>query len=183
MFNFNKTNIRDCYEIHTNLFEDIRGRFVKVFHKPEFQAFRLNVDFVEQYYTISLPGVVRGLHFQLPPHDHAKLVYCVAGEVMDVTLDLRVGSPTYGKHFSTKLSAKKRNMIYLPSGVAHGFSTINETSILVYNLTSIHHPESDTGIFWNSAEIEWPNSKPIISSRDQNFIKFKDFVSPFRYNS
>jgi dTDP-4-dehydrorhamnose 3,5-epimerase len=182
MFNFIKTNIADCYEIHTNFFEDTRGRFVKVFHDYEFKKFSLNVNFVEQYYSISLPRVVRGLHFQLPPHDHAKLVYCIEGEVMDIALDLRVGSPTYGKHFSTILTSKKGNMVYLPSGIAHGFSTINKTSTLVYNLTTVHHPESDVGVLWNSAEIEWPNSKPIISNRDQNFPKLKDFVSPFTYN-
>jgi len=179
MFKFNKTNIRDCYEIHTNPYKDTRGKFTKVFNEVEFKKFNLNSNFIEQYYTVSLPGVVRGLHFQIPPHDHTKLVYCISGEVMDVALDLRIGSPTYGKYFSTKLCAKKANMIYISTGIAHGFATYNETSTLVYNLTSVYHPESDKGILWNSAGIEWPSLNPIISKRDQGFPKLEDFISPF----
>jgi len=182
MFKLNKTNILDCYEIYTNSHEDFRGKFVKIFNEVEFKKLSLNTNFTEQFYTVSEPGVVRGLHFQIPPHDHAKLVYCTAGEVMDIALDLRVGSQTYGKYFSTKLSAKKANMIYIASGIAHGFATYEKTSTLIYNLTSVYSPESDLGILWNSVGIEWPNSNPVISKRDKSFPKFKDFESPFTYN-
>jgi dTDP-4-dehydrorhamnose 3,5-epimerase len=182
VFKFKKTNIHDCYEIYPNVFKDNRGKFVKIFNDTCFKKKKLNLTFVETYYSISKPNVIRGLHFQSPPHDHAKLIYCIKGQITDVILDLRLGSPTYGKYFSIKLEEKKANMLYIGKGLAHGFATHNKTSILVYNLTSEHVPTHDKGILWNSIGIKWPNLKPIISKRDKSFPKLKDFISPFKYN-
>jgi dTDP-4-dehydrorhamnose 3,5-epimerase len=182
MFEFKKTNIHDCYEIYPKLFKDNRGKFIKTFNKLDFKKKNLNLIFTESYYTVTKPNVVRGFHFQIPPHDHAKLIYCTSGEVIDVVLDLRIKSITYGKHFSIKLSEKKANMIYIGKGIAHGFATFKKTSTLVYNLTSIYNPHYDKGIHWNSAGVRWPNLKPIISKRDKSFPKFKDFISPFISN-
>ena len=117
------TEIPGCYEVQPKVFKDKRGAFVKTFHAGDFHSYGLCADWTEQYYSRSKRGVLRGLHFQLPPHDHAKLVYCVAGSVLDVAFDLRIGSPTYGKAVMLELSAKKGNMIYLPKGLAHGFCT------------------------------------------------------------
>jgi dTDP-4-dehydrorhamnose 3,5-epimerase len=181
MFKFKKTDIHDCYEIYSELYKDNRGKFVKVFNELQFKKFNLKLIFNEQYYTITKANVVRGFHFQVPPYDHAKLIYCIAGEVLDVILDLRVGSPTYGKYYTIKLSEKKANIVYIGKGIAHGFATYKKTSTLVYNLTSIYNPMYDKGILWNSIGFKWPNTKPIISKRDQSFKKFSNFKSPFVY--
>ena len=139
-------------------------------------------EFKEQYHSISNKNVVRGLHFQLPPYDHAKLVYCTDSEVMDFVLDIRLGSPTYGKYFSTKLNFEKGNMIYIPSGCAHGFCTLDKKATLIYNVTTIHNFDFDMGIKWDSAGIIWPIENPIVSEKDQSFPIFKNFSSPFIFN-
>lgn len=173
------TFIPGCYELFTNMFKDNRGLFVKTFHSGVFEENKLETCFTEEFYTYSRRGVLRGLHFQIPPMDHDKLVYCVDGEVIDAVLDLRVGSPTYGKHVLFSLSAEKGNMIYMPRGTAHGFYTVSSHSILIYKVTSVYSPEHDTGVLWNSAGIPWPDKAPILSLRDTEFTPLKNFDSPF----
>lgn len=180
--NINETFIKGCFEIKTNTVEDDRGSFTKIFNSEEFKKKKFNNNFVEQYYTTSLPNVVRGFHFQIPPYSHAKLIYCVYGEVLDVTVDIRVGSPTYGKFYSTILSAKKSNMIYLNEGLAHGFCTGKKKAILVYQQTTSYNKENDKGILWNSVGVEWGIKNPIISNRDANFPTLNGFKSPFLYS-
>ncbi|MBD1152956.1 dTDP-4-dehydrorhamnose 3,5-epimerase [Pelagibacterales bacterium SAG-MED22] len=170
-----------CYEILNKVFSDTRGKFVKTFHAPTFKKFGLNTTFKEEYYSISLKYVVRGLHFQLPPHDHVKLVYCVSGNVKDVVVDLRVGSPTYGKHLSIELSSEKGNMVYIPKGMAHGFCGISKTSTLVYKTSTVYSPNKDTGIKWDSVGIFWPKKNIIISERDRSFLTLNEFKSPFKF--
>jgi dTDP-4-dehydrorhamnose 3,5-epimerase len=176
-----ETGLPGCLELQPRVFEDARGRFVKVFNRELFAAHGLETSFAEEYYSSSLPGVLRGLHFQTPPHHHAKLVYCVAGRVMDVAVDLRVGSPTYGRHALVELSMERGNAIYLPSGFAHGFYVPEGEATLVYNVTTGYAPESDAGIRWDSAGIEWPDAAPVVSERDAGFPSLAEFVSPFRY--
>jgi dTDP-4-dehydrorhamnose 3,5-epimerase len=168
-----------CWEIRPHVRCDIRGRFVKVFHAPTFSERGLRIDFVEQYYSVSSRRVLRGLHFQTPPHDHAKLVYCVSGSVMDVVVDLRRGSPTFGHHASVTLSAEAANALYIPVGLAHGFYTLSEAATMIYGQTSLYAPDHDTGVLWNSAGIEWPDEAPLLSERDRGFVPLKDFRSPF----
>ena len=165
------------------MLQDTRGRFIKTFHAERFHEHGLRTDWTEQYYTTSAPGVLRGLHFQRPPHDHAKLVYCIVGQVGDVGVDLRVGSPSYGQYVMLELSAMQGNMLYLPTGLAHGFCTQDEPATLVYNVTTIYNPESDAGIRWDSANIPWPIEKPLLSDRDQGFPGLADFDSPFAYST
>lgn len=160
---------------------DSRGKFVKTFHEDFFRQHGLAVDFREEYYTVSQRGVLRGLHFQLPPAAHAKLVYCAHGEVLDVVVDLRQGSPTYRKHYSVLLSTDKANQIYVPIGLAHGFFVVSETATVTYKVTSVYAPDLDSGILWNSAGITWPTGLPILSERDQSFSSLEKFVTPFRY--
>ena len=175
------SEIPGCYEILNTIHNDSRGTFVKTFHSPTFKKFGLNTLFEEEYYSISFKNVIRGLHFQLPPHDHIKLVYCILGFVKDFVVDLRVGSPTYGKHLSIDLSSEKGNMIYIPQGLAHGFCGLSKTSTLVYKTSSIYSPKKDTGIKWDSAGISWPNETMIISERDNFFLTLEEFNSPFRF--
>ncbi len=181
MFTINDTAIQGCYEIQPRVIDDLRGRFVKVFHKAAFAERQLETDFVEEYYSHSRKGVIRGLHFQTPPYDHVKMVYCVCGEVFDVVLDLRVGSPTYGKAASFCLSAEKGNYLYIPKGLAHGFCVTSELATLTYKVSTVYVPENDAGLLWSSVDIEWPADAPIVSNRDKTFSTLADFESPFRY--
>ena len=175
------SKIPECYQLQPKKFEDNRGSFVKTFHEKNFQDMGLDTHFAEEYYSISYQNVIRGLHFQLPPHDHTKIVYCVQGEVKDVVVDLRVNSPTYGQFEIFDLSAEIANLIYIPSGLAHGFQVMSETAIMIYKVSTVYHPESDTGILWDSVGIPWKIDNPIISQRDSSFINFSDFQSPFIY--
>jgi len=175
------TKIPGCYEFFPIIHEDTRGIFVKTFHSPTFKKHGLNTIFKEDYYSTSLKNVIRGLHFQLPPNDHVKIVYCISGIVKDIVVDLRLGSPTYGKHLSIDLSSKRGNMIYIPKGMAHGFCGLSKFSTLVYKTSTVHSPKKDTGIRWDSAGISWPNRTKIISKRDRSFLALKDFKSPFKF--
>lgn len=175
--------IPGCFEILMQQSNDKRGRFVKSFHYDQFKRHSLETDFREQYFSESKEGVIRGLHFQTPPASHAKLIYSVQGDVLDVFLDLRKGSPTFGKHLSIDLTADKGNALYLPQGIAHGFYVKSSSALLVYNVTSVYSPDHDQGIRWNSAGIQWPTARPIVSQRDQQLPKLQEYESPFVFQS
>ena len=181
MFELKETSICGCFEVQPLIFNDARGRFVKVFHQDEFTKLGLETLFAEEYYSQSNRGVIRGMHFQTPPFDHVKVVYCVQGEVQDVVLDLRKGSPTYGQSAAIKLSAQQGNFIYIPKGLAHGFCVTSETATLVYKVSSVYNPKNDSGVLWNSFGFKWPISNPIISERDASFNPLNQFDSPFEY--
>jgi len=183
MFELVPTVIPGCMEIRPRIHGDARGRFVKVFHRQAFTAAGLHTDYPEEYYSVSRRGVIRGLHFQSPPMDHIKLVYCVAGEIQDVVLDLRRGSPTYGRHVPIELSAQIGNMVYIPRGLAHGFCTLSETAVMVYKVSSVYSPAHDCGVLWNSAEIPWETDHPVLSERDRAHPPFGAFQSPFSYEA
>lgn len=175
------TNILGCYEISPNIFNDLRGSLIKTFHHPTFKKAGLDTIFKEQIYTISEKNVIRGMHFQNPPYDHTKLIYCVDGEVYDFIVDMRVGSPTYSKIFSTILNSTKANMVYIPSGCAHGYCTLTNKSKVIYNVTTIYNPDFDSGVKWDSLGIKWPISDPILSEKDLKLPEFKNFSNPFVY--
>ena len=175
------TNITGCYEILPIIFNDLRGTLTKTFHEPTFKEAGLDTIFKEQLYTVSDKNVVRGMHFQIPPYDHSKLIYCVDGEINDFVLDLRVGSPSYGEVFSTILNSIKQNMVYIPSGCAHGYCTSNHKSKVVYSLSTVYNPENDSGVRWDTVGIKWPLTNPILSEKDSNLPTFENFSSPFLY--
>ncbi len=181
MFTLQETNIGGCYEIQPRIINDARGRFVKIFHHGEFTKLGLETGFTEEYYSISHRGVIRGMHFQTPPSEHVKVVYCVSGEVQDVVLDLRMGSPTYGQTSVITLSAQQGNFIYIPKGLAHGFCATSKIATLVYKVSAAYDPQSDAGVLWNSFGHSWPISEPVISARDTSFMPLKKFESPFVY--
>lgn len=180
-FDLAETGLPGCLVIRPRPFDDDRGRFVKVFQRDIFAAAGLAVDFAEEYYSVSRQGVIRGLHFQRPPHDHAKLVYCVAGRVQDAVVDLRAGSPTQGGHAVVELSADLGNMLYIPSGLAHGFCVLSESAALVYKVTTVHAPEHDAGIRWDSAGIPWAETAPVLSERDRSHPPLAALATPFVY--
>jgi dTDP-4-dehydrorhamnose 3,5-epimerase len=179
MFEINKSEIEGCLEIIPKVFNDDRGSFVKVFHDTAFQKAGLENNFAEEYYSKSLKGVIRGLHFQTPPDDHVKLVYCIDGSVQDVVVDIRVGSKTYGKFQVFNLNSNDANMIYIPTGMAHGFCSLSDSATLIYKTSTVHSPNNDSGILWNSIGINWPFENPIISERDKSFVDLHSFKSPF----
>jgi dTDP-4-dehydrorhamnose 3,5-epimerase len=179
VLNFTPTPIAGCYEIQPVIRSDERGYFVKTFYAPEFADLNLEHNFVEEYYSSSHLGVIRGMHFQLPPHDHAKLVYCISGSVMDVIIDLRIGSPTFKQLFSTYLNAENAKMLYVPRGFAHGFEALKNKTVMVYKVTSTYTPEHDGGIRFDSIDTQWSTQNPTISTRDLTFPTLDQFKSRF----
>jgi dTDP-4-dehydrorhamnose 3,5-epimerase len=176
-----KTQINGCFELQPKIFDDLRGSFVKIFNEIEFDKLGLETIFKEQYYSISKKNVIRGMHFQLPPFDHVKLVSCLQGAVFDVVIDLRLGSPTYGQSQTFELTADKANSIYIPKGMAHGFCTLSDEAILMYNVSTEYEPEYDSGILWKSIDLSWPTQNAILSVRDNALVPFDKFISPFFY--
>jgi dTDP-4-dehydrorhamnose 3,5-epimerase len=156
--------------------EDKRGTFVKTFHSGVFQEKGLAVSFCESYYSVSQNNVLRGMHFQLPPHDHDKLVYVTQGKILDVVVDLRTSSSSYLQHIALEVN-EHNNAVYIPRGCAHGFLTLSETATVVYNVTSVYNPDADAGIRWDSIGYEWPVNSPVISDRDSKFLTMSEFVA------
>lgn len=176
-----ETSLPGCYLVLCDFTEDERGRFVKTFHDARFTELGLRTDWREEYYSVSARNVLRGMHFQIPPADHAKLAHCAAGEVLDVIVDLRVGSPSFGQCASFLLSAAGGDSVYIPSGMAHGFLSLREGSIVHYSVTSVYSREHDAGILWNSLTFDWPIDNPVVSGRDSRHPRLEDFRSPFIY--
>ena len=177
------TDIPGCRVVLAKVLRDKRGSFVKTFQKPRFTQLGLRTDWQEEYFSTSVADVVRGMHFQMPPADHAKLVFCVFGEVLDVVVDLRHGSPTFGQPRAFSLTAVNGRGIYIPSGCAHGFVSLSEVSAMYYKVTSVYSPQHDAGIAWDSIGFDWPASKAALSDRDLNHPRLADFESPFTYKA
>jgi dTDP-4-dehydrorhamnose 3,5-epimerase len=183
MFEKIATPILGLVELRPIMHADARGRLVKIFHRREFARLGLADIFTEVFHTTSVAGTVRGLHFQTPPHDHAKLVTCLTGTIFDVGVDLRRRSPSYGRHAAVALSADAGNMLYLPAGLAHGFCTPAGPATVLYFTTTEHAPDADGGIRWDSAGIAWPVKAPILSDRDRGLPALAEFESPFVYSA
>lgn len=166
------TLLDGVFEIENKVFEDFRGKFVKTFHDDTFRSNGLECDFKESFYSVSKKGVLRGMHFQTTPHDHAKLVYVTSGKILDVAVDIRKGSETFGKYFATTLSNDNAKALYMAKGFAHGFLTLSDTATVVYLTTTVHSPEHDSGIRWDSFGFDWQSSyidQSLISDRDKLF--------------
>ena len=179
MFDFIESKLSGCYQISPKVMSDTRGKFVKIYHQPSFAEAGLGANFTEEYYSISRKNVIRGLHFQLPPMDHVKLIYCLEGRAFDVVLDLRINSSTYGQHEVFELNSTSSGGIYIPKGMAHGFCALSDHTVMMYKVSTVYSASHDQGIFWNSAGILWPTKEPILSDRDQNFPALAAFKSPF----
>jgi len=167
--------------IRPKIFQDARGSFVKTFHQDLFREHGMNFECREEFFSTSAKDVVRGMHFQLPPAAHAKLVYCITGRVLDVVLDLRKGSPTYGKSYARELNASNREIFFIPIGMAHGFLALENDTTMVYQTSTPHAPTHDAGIRWDSIHFDWPVKSPILSERDKKFPALADFQSPFEF--
>jgi len=177
----NKTFIEDLLIIEPQLFKDDRGFFYESYNKNNLDKV-INVVFVQDNESKSNKGVVRGLHFQLPPFEQTKLVRCVSGKILDVVVDLRTNSKTYGKSFSIELSSENNKQLFVPKGFAHGFQVLSEIAIVNYKVDNFYNPKSDSGIIWNDKDlsIDWNlDLKPNLSVKDLKLISFKELKSPF----
>jgi dTDP-4-dehydrorhamnose 3,5-epimerase len=175
-----ETYIQGLKILHLNQFSDNRGCFLKVYNFEFFKENSLRSDFQESYFSISAKDVIRGMHFQIPPYEHVKLVYLNQGRIIDVVLDLRLESATYGQHYITTMSMDDPKLIYIPVGCAHGFLSLEDNSIVSYIQTSLYNQESDSGIRWDSFGMQWDVVNPVISRRDISFCSLTDFKSPFK---
>lgn len=175
------TPIKGLLIIEPQVFTDPRGYFYESYNKEKFVAAGINTEFVQDNQSLSQKGIVRGLHFQAPPFDQGKLVRVIQGAVLDVAVDIRKNSPTYGQNFSIELSAQNRTMFYIPPGFAHGFETLEDNTIFLYKCTDVYNKQSEGGLLWNDADlgIKWQSSNPLISDKDKILPLFKDLVSPF----
>lgn len=176
------TGLAGCRTIDLDVRPDPRGWFMKTFHADAFETLGLRADWRESYVSLSEAGVLRGMHFQTPPAAHAKLAFCVAGEVLDVVVDLRLGSPTYGKHRAFRLSPQAGKAVYMPTGFAHGFVSLSDASLMCYMVTSVYAAEQDAGIAWDSFGFDWPIDDPRLSERDRRHPPLGSFASPFRFD-
>ena len=175
-----ETGINGCYEIFPKIFEDHRGLFVKPYNIEEFKKIGIRFKVYESFFVTSNLNVLRGMHFQAPPKSVDKLITCLDGKVFDVLIDLRKNSISYLHTFTTILDSELRNMIFAPKGIAHGYYTLMDNSLVLYGCSNVHFPRKDIGIKWDSIGVQWPIvSEPIISDKDSNFIKLSDFRSPF----
>src|SRR4030042_2670553 len=179
---FIKTTLKDTYIIKPKVFRDERGFFLESWNEKAFAENGIDAKFVQDNHSLSLKkGVLRGLHFQKPPNEQAKLIRVTRGKVYDVIVDLRQNSPTYGKWESFELSAENFQMLFIPRGFAHAYCTLEDNTEFMYKVDNFYAPESDSGIIWNDPDlkINWPTKDPILSEKDSNLQKFSDFVSPF----
>jgi len=179
---FIETALKGAYIIEPEVFRDHRGFFLESYNRKVFEEHGLNVDFVQDNHSLSdKPGVLRGLHFQRPPYEQTKLVRVVAGRVLDVIVDLRKGSPTYGEWLSVELSMDNKRILFVPKGFAHGFCTLEEKSQVLYKVDEFYNPGADGGLRWNDSDvaISWPTREPIMSEKDKNLPLLSDLGDVF----
>ena len=184
--NIIQTSIPGVVIIEPRLFKDDRGYFFESFSERNFSTQVREVKFVQDNESMSSYGVMRGLHFQRPPYTQSKLVRCVKGAVLDVAVDIRKGSPTYGQYVAVELTEENHRQFFVPRGFAHGFAVLSETAIFQYKCDNFYHPEADGGIsiLDDSLGIDWhiPTDHAILSEKDTKHPLLKDFDSPFDFN-
>ena len=178
-----KTAIEGVYIIEPKVFGDARGYFFESFSEREFQEKVGDIDFVQDNESMSRYGVMRGLHFQRPPYAQSKLVRCVKGKVVDVAVDIRKGSPTYGQHVAVLLTEENHRQFFIPQGFAHGFAVLSESAVFQYKCDNFYHPEADGGIsiLDESLGIDWglTMEEALLSEKDTKHPKLTEFDSPF----
>ena len=179
--NFNKTDIDGLILIDPIIYKDSRGFFFESFNKKLFDK-NNEIKFVQDNESISFKGVIRGLHFQKPPFAQSKLIRCVSGKILDISVDIRKNSKTFGKFFSIELSSQNKKLLFIPKGFAHGFQVLSEMAIVNYKVDNYYNKESESGLIWNDKDLSicWDkNLDPILSKRDLKLNAFKNLNSPF----
>ena len=181
-----KTAIEGLVIIEPKVFKDTRGYFFESFSQREFEEKVRRINFVQDNESMSSYGVMRGLHFQRPPYTQSKLIRCIRGKILDVAVDIRNGSPTYGQHIAVELSQQNHRQFFVPRGFAHGFAVLSDEAIVQYKCDNFYAPEADSGISIKdeSLGIDWqiPTESAILSDKDIKHVCLKDFDSPFDYN-
>ncbi len=175
------TPISDLLIIQPTVFEDNRGYFYESYNKTLFDQHGIDVDFVQDNQSLSQAGVLRGLHFQNPPFAQGKLVRVIKGAILDVAVDLRKNSPTYGKHYDLELNEKNKTMLWIPPGFAHGFLTLENDTIFSYKCSNYYNKASEDTLLWNDKDIgiNWDIDEPNLSEKDKFGKDFKNFISLF----
>ncbi|MCU8031115.1 dTDP-4-dehydrorhamnose 3,5-epimerase [Shewanella sp. SM73] len=179
------TIIPDVKIIEPAIFGDERGFFFESFNQQQFEAaIGYPVNFVQDNHSKSAKGVLRGLHYQLPPNAQGKLVRCVVGEVFDVAVDIRKSSPTFGHWVGVNLSAENKRQLWIPEGFAHGFVTLSDTAEFLYKTTNYYHKQSEGALYWNDADlnIQWPVNNPLLSDKDQQAQIFFNFTESLKHD-
>ena len=182
-FTFKSLEIPEVVLIEPEVFEDERGFFMETYKMPDFVAAGVKVNFVQDNHSRSAKGILRGLHYQNPPFAQGKLVRAVRGEIFDVAVDIRKGSPTWGRWVGVILSKENRNILYVPTGFAHGFCVLSEVAEVIYKTTNIYSAEAEAGIVWNDEDlnIEWPVKQPILSDKDEKWPSLENADIKFYY--
>lgn len=175
------TILKDLFLIQPDVFPDARGYFFESYQKEKFLKLGIDAEFVQDNESMSQKGVLRGLHYQKPPYAQGKLVRVVKGAVLDVAVDIRKGSPTYGHWIAEVISAENKLMVWIPIGFAHGFLTLEDDTIFQYKCTNYYNKESEGGIIWNDPDlnINWGIREPLVSGKDLQGVMFGEMESPF----
>jgi dTDP-4-dehydrorhamnose 3,5-epimerase len=177
-----KTAVPGCFRIVPLIWRDHRGTFVKTYCREEFNQLGLDMGVSEEYYSFSHRDVLRGMHFQIPPNDHSKCVTCLAGAAIDVVLDLRRGSPTFGCFEEFRLTAEAPALIWIPRGCAHGFLSLADGTLMSYRASTARSLRHESGVHYSSFGFRWPTDEPMISHRDASLPEFREFDTPFRFD-
>jgi dTDP-4-dehydrorhamnose 3,5-epimerase len=180
--NVAKTKLEGLYLVEPKVFEDARGYFLESYNEQAFKQNGIDINFVQDNQSLSCKGTLRGLHFQKPPYAQAKLVRAITGSILDVVVDIRKNSSTYGKYFSIVLSGENKRMLYIPEGFAHGFLALEDNSLIQYKCSNLYNKESEGGLIWNDPDIniDWGiDYEPIISDKDKDNVYLKNFNSSF----
>lgn len=180
--NVAKTKLEGLYLIEPKVFEDARGYFLESYNEQTFKKNGIDVNFVQDNQSLSCKGTLRGLHFQKPPYAQAKLVRAITGSILDVVVDIRKNSNTYGEYFSIVLSGENKRMLYIPEGFAHGFLALEDNTLIQYKCSNFYNKETEGGLIWNDPDINinWGiGYEPIISDKDKNNVSLKNLNSSF----
>lgn len=182
---FHTTDIPDLLVFEPRVFEDSRGYFFEAYNEQTFKEQGIGLKFLQDNQSKSSYGVIRGLHYQMPPYAQTKLVRVIEGRILDVAVDIRKGSPTFGKHFSVELSAENRKQLFVPAGFAHGFSVLSETATVLYKCDKLYNKESEAGIRYNdpALNIDWKidAAKTIVSDKDVQLPLFENCRNNFEF--
>ena len=181
---FEKTFIEGLILVKPDVYPDDRGYFFESFNKKKFSVGGINETFVQDNISKSVKGTVRGLHYQVGEYAQGKLCSVVLGKVLDVAVDIRFDSPTFGKHYSVELSEENKNQLWIPPGFAHGFSVLSDIAIFSYKCTALYNGESERAILYNDSDlnIDWKINNPIVSVKDLNARRFKEIEKDFKLN-
>lgn len=182
IYDIEESEIKGVFLLKPHFYTDVRGSITKTFHKESFDQIGLECDWGESLITENFQkGVIRGFHFQRPPYCQAKTIFCVTGSILDAVLDLRRGSKTYGKTAQFSLDCHKKNLLYIPKGVANAYAIGQDNTIIAYHLTSTYMPDYESGIRWDSTDVDFGFKNPIIADKDSKLALFSEFESPFIY--